>query len=125
MNKFTRVLTTAAAGAAATLALTAGSAQATPQSSVYLYTGSNAHCTTTGDNGVAGGVFSGYGCRSGFAGYSLSVDATGASFSNVYLNTFSTLATCTSAGDNGTTGGVWGSYHCQSGFAGYSLSVSA
>nr|BFE55463.1 hypothetical protein GCM10017745_88900 [Saccharothrix mutabilis subsp. capreolus] len=59
------------------------------------------------------------------AGYSVLVDATGGSFSDVYINTFDTLANCKFAGDNGTSGGVWDSYYCQSGFAGYSLKVSA
>lgn len=125
MKKFARVLTTAAAGAAAALAFTAGAAQAAPSSSVYLYTGTNAHCTFSGDNGVAGGVFSDYECRNGVAGYSVLVDATGGSFSDVYINTFDTLANCSFAGDNGTSGGVWDSYYCQAGFAGYSLKVSA
>jgi hypothetical protein len=91
---------------------------------VYLYTASTLDgCTTTGHNGLAGGVFAGYTCQSGFAGYSLSVQPThGHTGAYVYLNTL-TRTTCFSAGRNGVAGGVFAAFDCQSGVAGYSLMV--
>ena len=77
----------------------------------------------SGDNGVAGGVFADYECKSGVAGYSVLVEPTYGSFNDVYLNTL-TLANCEFAGDNGVNGGVWADYECQLGVAGYSLKVS-
>lgn len=106
---------------AAAVAFSVASAQATP---VPLYTGTSAHCTTTGDNGVAGGVFSSYHCQLGIAGYTLFAEGTpGSTGANVHLNTFSTNALCAQAGGNGVSGGLFSSYHCQSGIAGYSLNV--
>lgn len=114
------------AATAAAFALSTATAQA--ESSVYLYVGPLSHCQTTGDNGVAGGVFSSYTCQLGFAGYSVLVAPAAGSVSNVYLNTFGspfgTIETCDQAGDNGVAGGAFTSYHCQLGIAGYSLSVS-
>ncbi|WP_433268050.1 hypothetical protein ACQPZF_03215 [Actinosynnema sp. CS-041913] len=123
MTKFTRVLTTTLAAVAASFAFTAGAAQATPDAQVYLYTTTLSGCTFTGDNGVAGGVFADYECKSGVAGYSVLVEPTYGSFNDVYLNTL-TLANCEFAGDNGVNGGVWADYECQLGVAGYSLKVS-
>ncbi|MGH3862449.1 hypothetical protein [Actinokineospora sp.] len=124
MTNRMRAITTVLAGTAATFALAAGTAQAAPANSVYLYTGTSGHCATSGANGVAGGVFASYTCQAGFAGYSLSVTPKAGSVSDVYLNTFSTLAACEGAGGNGTSGGVFTSYHCQNGIAGHSLSVT-
>lgn len=127
MSKRVRALSwaLAATAAAAAAAVSAAPAGATTSSPVYLYTASTqAGCATAGHNGVAGGVFAGYTCQSGFAGYSLSVQPTpghtGGSY--VYLNTL-TQATCASAGRNGVAGGVFSAFYCQNGFAGYSLMV--
>ena len=119
---FIRKSAAVVAATAAAFALSTGTAQA--EDSVFLYVGTNAHCTFSGDNGVAGGVFASYTCRSGFAGYSVLVTGTPGWTSGVYINTFDTLAQCDSAGDNGEAAGVFTSHHCQLGFAGYSLSVS-
>lgn len=124
MTNRMRAVTTVLAGTAAAFALAAGTAQAAPANSVFLYTGSSGHCATSGDNGVAGGVFASYTCQAGVAGYSLSVTPKAGSVSGVYINTFSTLASCDSVGRNGKSGGVFTSYHCQNGIAGYSLSVT-
>jgi hypothetical protein len=124
MTNRMRAVTTVLAGTAAAFALAAGTAQAAPADSVFLYTGSSGHCATSGNNGVAGGVFASYTCQAGFAGYSLSVTAKSGSVSDVYINTFATLAECDGVGGNGTSGGVFTSYHCQNGIAGYSLSVT-
>lgn len=124
MTNRMRAVTTVLAGTAAAFALAAGTAQAAPANSVFLYTGSSGHCTTSGNNGVAGGVFASYTCQSGVAGYSLSVTAKSGSVSGVYLNTFPSLADCQGVGNNGKAGGVFTSYHCQNGVAGYSLSVT-
>lgn len=88
MTNRMRAVTTVLAGTAAAFALAAGTAQAAPANSVFLYTGSSGHCATSGDNGVAGGVFASYTCQAGFAGYSLSVTAKSGSVSDVYINTF-------------------------------------
>lgn len=118
------ILKTAAvlAATAAAVAASAGTAQAAD--TVFLYTGTNAHCSFSGGNGVSGGVFSSYTCKSGFAGYSLLVTGAPGWVSGVYVNTFDTLAQCDAAGDNGEAAFVFTSHHCQSGIAGYSLTVS-
>ena len=124
MSHRMRAVTTVLAGTAAAFALAAGAAQAAPTSSVFLYNGTATHCATSGDNGVAGGVFASYTCQNGVAGHALSVTAKAGTVSNVYINTFPTLASCTSVGNNGVSGGVFTTFHCQNGVAGYSLSVS-
>ncbi|MBB5956426.1 hypothetical protein FHS29_003012 [Saccharothrix tamanrassetensis] len=124
MKKLARVLTTTLAALAASFAFTAGAAQATPDDAlVYLYTTTLADCTSTGDNGIAGGAFSDYECVSGIAGYSVRVEPTFNSFTDLYL-TVQNLATCNQAGTNGVNGGVWADYECRLGIAGYSLLVS-
>lgn len=124
MSKRMRSLSTVLAATAAAIAFSAAPAQAAP-GSVYLYTtGTLNECTTTGNNGVNGGVFSSFMCQRGFVGYSLSVRRTpGHSGANVYLNTMSTLAQCQTVGTNGRSGDVFTSFHCQNGFVGYSLTV--
>jgi len=132
VSKCKRVLRMVLSGAAVALSavalpavvLPAGTAQAAALSPVYIYTaGTLAECTTTGGNGVGGGVFAGYSCQSGFAGYSLSVRPTlGHTGKTVYLNTM-TASKCQSAGMNGVVGGVFTGFSCQSGFVGYSLMV--
>lgn len=127
MSKRVRALSSvlAATAAAAAAALSAAPAQATTSGPVYLYTASSlASCTATGNNGVAGGVFAGFTCRSGFAGYSLSVQPTPGHTGGAYVSLATlTLTTCTSAGRNGVGGGVFTGFYCQNGFAGYSLMV--
>ncbi|RKT52408.1 hypothetical protein [Saccharothrix australiensis] len=127
MSKLARVLTTTLAAAAASFAFTAGAAQATPEPDVYLYTGTLAHCTDTGEHGVDGGVFSDYTCRNGVAGYSVLVEPTYGSFTDVDLNTFDGpdgQTNCQFAGNNGRNEGVWSSYTCQLGIVGWILIVS-
>jgi hypothetical protein len=91
---------------------------------VYLYTAKTLEqCTTSGDNGVRGRVFADYHCRSGFAGYSLSVTPTKRSGTGyVGLGTMD-LNQCESAGTNGLAGRVFSDYYCQVGFVDYILMV--
>ncbi|CRK60380.1 hypothetical protein [Alloactinosynnema sp. L-07] len=124
MSNRMRAVTTVLAGTAAAFAFAAGTAQAAQTASVFLYNGTAAHCATSGQNGVAGGVFASYTCQNGVAGHALSVTAKAGTVSNVHINTFPTLVDCNSVGNNGVSGGVFTSFHCQNGIAGYSLSVS-
>ncbi|HVK24134.1 MAG TPA: hypothetical protein VM677_22505 [Actinokineospora sp.] len=124
MSNRMRTVTTVLAGTAAAFAFAAGTAQAAQSNSVYIYNDTAAGCATSGNNGVAGGVFASYSCVNGVAGHSLFVTAKAGTVSNVYINTLPTLASCNSAGNNGVSGGVFTTFNCQNGVAGYSLSVS-
>lgn len=121
MKKLARVLGVTAAASAATLALSGGIAQATPNT-VYLYTGTQALCQDIGNGGVANGVFDTYECKSGVAGYSTLVDPSNNMLIGAPVFT-STQANCITVGTNGKNNGAWSAYGCQLGIVGYTLLV--
>ncbi|GLZ41528.1 hypothetical protein [Actinokineospora sp. NBRC 105648] len=124
MSVGTRIAATAVAGIA-TLAL-AVPAQATTSVFIYTYP-TSVKCHTVGTAGVSASVFANYTCLFGFAGYSLNVEPTGATFSEVYLDTYDTSTNANFAGANGATSSpkTWGSYRLRPGIAGWDLLVSS
>ncbi|MEU4805449.1 hypothetical protein [Actinosynnema sp. NPDC023587] len=121
MTKLARVLGAVVTATAATLALTGGSAQATPNT-VYLYTGTQALCQKIGNGGVSNDVFDTYECKSGVGGYSTLVDPTNNMLANVPVFT-DAEAVCETVGTNGVTNGAWSAYGCQFGIVGWTLFV--
>ncbi|GAA3045017.1 hypothetical protein [Actinokineospora globicatena] len=130
MSAGSRIAAVAVAGFAAAVALAAPAAATTYTPTAYIYTFPTlSDCTSAGAQAVSGGVFTsgGYVCQSGFTGYDLIGEPTGATFSGTYIATFPTLAQCQAAGNNGKNASpkAWKSFTCRSGVAGWDLLVSS
>ncbi len=122
MTKLARVLGATLAAGAATLALTGGTAQATPNT-VYLYTGTQALCDKIGTGGLSNGVFDSYECKSGVAGYSTLVDPSSLRPLNDQPVFTDAQAVCETVGTNGKNNGAWDDYYCQLGIVGWTLLI--